>query len=476
MENNIDGSTVVNSIIPLEPGSSNNTGSIGVLMNGIFNYYDLNAVSLHKAQALLTTFGSIAPHLNENITLILSEHQGVNGLSLLNTILKIIPDNFTTEFSDLNKQFLIFNPEALKSKAVVAHSSSALKKNSSLLRNLVVRCNVKDHDLRKTSGVRSINEINIDGAISIIVLVGKKAPPWLNEFSALRLNLDSNPNFVIEQLNMRRSRPDPRRILIHQKVVKKEIGRLKPQPVNIYFEDQIIDSLDTTNYESIAIIDTICSLLKIICIINKAVFASRDEAGAGFYEIDMSIIKDPQLLIEQKGNHEPGRIEPLEATKVDYYILYVIVEGVFNFNEDQLTGNLRLIFDAIKAINGGYIFNSTTLEVEIATEVEFIKALDNQVDGRGWASILQIKEKIKKDKNIEMSDHSIHRGVKELCKRKFVTERKDPKMSKKYLYGISTFFLDSDFALPKPSTIFDPVYKGEKVDVTNPLTGKKEVI
>ena len=466
----------MNGIIPLSPENNKSIESTGPIMNGIFQYYDLNGVSFHKAQALLTTFGSIAAPLGENMTLILSEQQGVNGLSLLNTILKIIPDNFTTEFTDLNKQFLIFNPEALKNKAVVAYSSGALKKNSSLLRNLVERGNVKDQTLTTASGVKSINEINIVGPITIIVLVGKKAPPWLNEFSALRLNLDSNPNFVIEQLNMRRSRPDPRKILIHQKIVKKEIGRLKPQPVNIYFEGQIIDCLDISNIESIAIIDTICSFIKIICIINNAVFASRDESAAGYYDIDMSVITDHQLLIEQKENSETGRIEPLEATKVDYYILYVIVEGVFKLNEDQLTGHSRLIFDAIKEINGRYIFNCTTLKSDTATEVEFIKALDNQKDGRGCASILQIKEKIKKDKNIEISDSSIHRGVKELCERKFVTQRKDPVMPNKFLYSVATMSLDSEFALPKPSTIFDPIYKGEKVEVTNPLTGKKEVI
>jgi len=476
MEKNIGSSTLTNSIIPFTPGRSNNTGAIGILMSGIFKYYDLTAVSFHKNQALLTTFGSIAAHLNENITIILSEQQGVNGLSLLNTILKIIPDNFTSEFSDLNKQFLIFNPGALKNKAVVAYSSGALKKNSSLLRNLVERGNVKDQTLSKASGVTSINEINIEGPTSIIVLVGKQEPRWLKAFSALRLTLDSNPNFVIEQLNMRRSRPDPNRILIHQKIVKKEIGRLKPQPVNIYFEGQIIDCLDTSNNESIAIIDTICTFIKVISIINNAVFASRDESEAGYYDIDMAIITDPQLLIEQKGNPGTIRIEPLEATKVDYYILYVIVEGVFTLNEDQLTGNSRLIFDAINAFNTAYIFNSTTLKSETATEVEFIKALDNQKDGKGCASLLQIKEKIKNDKDIEMSDSSIQRGLNELCERKFLTQRKDPVMPNKFLYSVNTLTLDSEFVLPKPSTIFDPVYKGQPVEVTNPLTGKKEII
>ena len=71
---------------------------------------------------------------------------------------------------------------------------------------------------------------------------------------------------------------------------------------------------------------------------------------------------------------------------------------------------------------------------------------------------------------------TVEHRVKELCEREFLTKRKDPVMSNKFLYGVNTLSLDSEFALPKPCMIFDPVYKGQPVEVTNPLTGKREVI
>jgi len=467
---------LTNALTLYETEDDNNADPMGKLTRSISEYYNLRSQTYHKKQAFLATYGLVSAHLDENMTLILSEQQDVNGLSFINAVGEIIPDKFKSEFSELSKQIFIHNPGALKNKSVLALNPAVVKKNSPILKVLIECGHVKDQALGKANGATSINKIRIEGPTSIVVLVGKVEPRWLNEFPALRLVLDTNPNFVAEQLSMRRSQANPLQETLLQKIIVKELERLKPVPVNISFLGQIIDSLDQNNPKSITIIDTIISLLNIITIINSAVFATRQEAQVGYYGLEIDAIKDPEYLIEQKTKSAPVEIKALEATKVEYYILYLLFDGVFNPNEDQVNGNSRLIFDAAMTINGEYIFNSTTLKADTATEVEFIKALDNQKEGRGWASVLQIKEKIKNDTGNELSDSSIHRGIKELCERKFLAQKKDPKVSNKNLYAVATLSLDSEFALPKPSTIIDPVYNGTPVKVKNILTGEKEII
>jgi hypothetical protein len=477
MENN-NKNTVMNSIIPFVPGSSKDTGPTGPLMNALFEYLKVKSVSYHVKQALLTIFTFISAFLGETITLVLSEQQGANGLLFLNTIGGIIPEIFKSEFSDLNKNLLMHNPGILKYKTVVANDAGALKRNSSILRNLVECGHVIDQALGKENGTKSINEIRIEGPTSIIVLVGQTEPKWLTEFSsALRLDLNSNPNFILEQLNMRMSqRTDQCKETILKNIIPKELQRLKSVYVDISFKKQIIDCLDASSHKSVIIIDTIIFFLNIITIINDATFETSQDRDNEYCGMDIHAILNPEKLIEQKKDSDEGRVEGLVATKVEYYILYVLIEGVFNFNEDLITGILRLIFDAIKTINAGWVFSSTTLSSSTVTEVEFVKALDNQVNGRGWASILEIKEKIEKDTGKKISAASIHRGVKELCERKFITRRKDPVMPNKFLYGVCTLSLDNEFTLPKPGTIIDPIYNGKPVDVINPVTGEKETI
>ena len=114
MEKNIDSSSVMRSIIPFAPGSSNNTGTKGILMKSIIECFNLKSVGYHKKQALLATCTFVSAHLGENITLILTEQQDVNGLSFLNTVGEIIPDKFKSEFSELSKLIFIHTPGALK--------------------------------------------------------------------------------------------------------------------------------------------------------------------------------------------------------------------------------------------------------------------------------------------------------------------------------------------------------------------------
>lgn len=455
---------------------SNDSSLVGPLMTGITRYFDSQGINYHRKQGMLTLFGYVSAYLGENITMIISEQPGVNGLSLLSTIAGIIPDVCKREFSELTKQMLMLNPEILKNKSVIAYDPGTIKRNRSILKVLVSCGQVKDQTIGKSNGKTSINETQIQGPTSIIILVGESAPLWLNDFSALRLELGSNPDHVLEQLSLRKKRPDPLKENSIRSLLKKEIERLSEQEVDIPYIDQIINRLDPKNSDSIAIIDVIIKLLKVITIINNATFATPEEMWTGYYDLPQEISMKNQRLLEHRKSTQPQIPTVLIATKVEYYILYTVINDIFNLNRDQVTGTVGYIYDAIKSINSDYIFSMTTLKPETAKEVEFIKALDLQREGRGWAEILQIKERINKDKNLDISDASIRRGVKELLKREFVSRIKAPNRPNKFVYAVSMLSINEEFSLPRPSTIMDPIHKGKAVEVINPLNGEKNII
>lgn len=455
---------------------SNDSSPVGPLMIGITKHLESKGFSYHRKQATLTLLGFVSAYIGENITMIISEQPGVDGLSFLSTIAGIIPDVCKSEFSELTKPMLVHNPELLKNKTAVALNPTTIKKNRSILKVLVSCGQVNDQTIGKSNGLTSINETQIQGPTSIIILVGESTPSWLNDFPALRIELDTNPDHVLEQLSLRKKRPDPMKEHSIQSLLKKEIERLNEQEVEIPYLHQIINSLDPKNTDSITIVDTIIKLLKVITIMNRATFATPEEMCAGYYDLPETVSTRNQSLIEHKNASQSDPPAALKATKVEYYILYNIINGIFNLNRDQVTGTVRYVYEAIKSINSTYLFSMTMLKPETVKEAEFIQALDHQTGGRGWAEIVQIKEKMLKDNGIDISDASVRRGVKELLDREYISRVKAPNRPNKFLYAVTTLSLDNEFSLPKPSTIIDSKYIGKAVEVINPLTGKKELI
>ncbi|MBT6339466.1 MAG: hypothetical protein HOJ48_09250 [Desulfobacula sp.] len=449
----------------------------GSLLNGIIEYTDFVGLKTHKQQAILTILTAISAHVGENTTLFLSAQPGVDGLSFMNPISQIIPGSFKREFSELSKPLLLSCPELLKNKVVIALNSETVKKGSQILKILTEQGHVNDQAIKKTGGTTNINEICIEGPASVIVLIGQSESKWLNDFSALRLILESSTNYILERLNKKRMRPDPRQKEILVNVLKKEIERLKVQPVEIPFLDQIVDSLDHTNPDSIMIMDKIISFVNIITIIQNAKLSTEEERKAGYYGLDINhFSKRNDNLLEYQGKVMNAPDQPLVATKKEYFIVYTLIAGALNFNEDQISANAMQVFDAILPININFVFSSTCLDKDKATERDIINTLDNQTDGRGWASLLHIKEEMEKNEGVKTNNSFVSRGVKELLEKKYVSQIKDPNAPNKFLYAITMTTPANRYDLPHPAEIKDPVYKGHSVEVTNPLTGEKEII
>jgi hypothetical protein len=63
-----------------------------------------------------------------------------------------------------------------------------------------------------------------------------------------------------------------------------------------------------------------------------------------------------------------------------------------------------------------------------------------------------------------------------LWKHKLVKIRPPVDQTDRNTYYVLVLTVDSLVELPHPRTIIDPVFKGEEVEVTNPITGNIEII
>lgn len=478
--NKIESSTKdLNNLIPYPANAESSEKTIGPLLIAVIESLKSKGINYHMSQALIAVITMISAHLEVNITLFITEGQGANGLSFLNSVSGLIPDELKSEFSELNKQFLYLAQDLLKNKTVVAYSPDVMKKDVKLLQMLLELGVVNDQVSTKTSGSHGVSKISIKGPTSVIVLVGQTEPVWLNDFSALRLNLDINPNYIAEQLQRRSLEQNNQDAELLEKIITKEIERLEPQSVNISFLGQIISSLDQTDPESIYIFDTVEKLLEIITIINRATFATPEEAHAGYYGIEMSNIINGERKLLPGGAHTDSKdvgTTQLEATKVEFYIMYILTKGLFKSGKGSVTGNSQVVFNAIKRINLDYLRGNTLFDPDRSSERELIKTLDAQQNNNGWATILHIKENVKNVDGISFSPATIDRGVKDLQEKNLISKRKDRMSPNKFIYAINTVFVEKENIMPHPSTIQDPVYQGRTVTVQNLLTGIEETI
>ena len=92
-----------------------------------------------------------------------------------------------------------------------------------------------------------------------------------------------------------------------------------------------------------------------------------------------------------------------------------------------------------------------------------------------WAKREKIYEIVNTNGGEQMSLSTVSNELIELLKMGIIERSKPPK-SRHFGYYVMTLDVGGAIALPSPSDIQDPIYKGALVEVINPLTGQVEKI
>jgi hypothetical protein len=256
--------------------------------------------------------------------------------------------------------------------------------------------------------------------------------------------------------------------------IRKTFERLKRRPVAIPFADKLLQSLPGNGDNHV---DTkmmvLANMISLCSIINNPHPVTMEELGGYLYGTDEETVKN--WLIKTKkldiivGTENTADM-PFTATKVDYYMAKLLLNGLLTTGSNYLTERQRRIYDAIKRINMDKL-KSSILEKD--DDIEKLSIISRS--SSYWADREKVFEEVHKDGGQSLSFSTVNNELIELMKMGIIDRSKPPK-SRNFGYYVMTLNVGGAIALPSPSDIDDPIYNGKPVEVINPLTGQVEKI
>jgi hypothetical protein len=278
--------------------------------------------------------------------------------------------------------------------------------------------------------------------------------------------------------------PDGSKLLLqmesgsHQPVsvfrIRKTFERLKRRPVVIPFADKLFQSLPDNGDNHVDTKMTVLSNMISLCsIINKPDPVTMEELGGYLYGTDEKTVRN--WLIQTKKldmivDTESTSEAPLTATKVDYYMAKLLLDGLLTTGSHYLTERQIRIFEAICRLN------MEKLKEAMLKKDDDIKILSTISQSHGyWAKREKIYEVVNNDGGQYLSLSTVNNELIELMKMGII-DRSKPPQSRHFGYYVMTLNVGGAIPLPPPSDIEDPFYKGKPVEIINPLTGQVEKI
>jgi len=161
---------------------------------------------------------------------------------------------------------------------------------------------------------------------------------------------------------------------------------------------------------------------------------------------------------------------PLTATKVDYFICKLLIDGLLTTGNSYLTERQRRIYEAVQRINMAKL---STAILEKDDDIEKLATISRS--SSYWVPREKVFEEVNKDGGQYLSLSTVNNELIELMKMGILDRSKPPK-SRHFGYYVMTLNVGGAISLPSSSDIVDPVYKGKPVEVINPLTGQVEKI
>jgi hypothetical protein len=166
--------------------------------------------------------------------------------------------------------------------------------------------------------------------------------------------------------------------------------------------------------------------------------------------------------------------DPLTATRMDYYLFWLLMDGLLSTGMDGVTSREQRVFNAIKTWAFG---DADGIIVQFGNSNRE-RLMTAQANTSRWSDKDRIEETLNRGGGERLSSSMINRILKELVKKKLIQEMKDPydRNNKRLIYQVATLSIDAGLRLPHPSVIPDLLNPAGATQVFNPFTGQQETI
>ena len=243
--------------------------------------------------------------------------------------------------------------------------------------------------------------------------------------------------------------------------------------VTIPFMDNIMTKMKEANLPvSANMVKPLVNMISILAIMNNPAPVFEDEIIASVYGIERNKLKNWLALkgYETETISGPSLEQVKVATKIDFHLASLLLNGRLESDNETLTERQSRIFSAIKRYNIGRLGSTFT---DMGNKVEKLSAIAKNANS--WADRENIFEVVNKDNPEFLTLSTINNELQVLMELDLIERQKPPKENK-YGYFILTLDAGKAITLPHPSDIIDPVYQGKTIEVINPLTGNVEEI
>ena len=452
----------------------------------------------HIIPVLLTLITMNSAHFGYPLAICITEDEGSGAVYLVDVCMSLTPAGSRIEVSCMNQNTLFYGGNIYTGKSIIGPDTAFPKRIIDNLASLIERSSVKNQQPYKTKNSRGIEELQVVGPTAWVTIVKDKDSEILSISCILPIHLTSDKK--VKQQNLlsmakKKSAADQDRLIIDSAYIVKQFERAKSCEVEIPFAEQIANALDPEVPNIKEKIKMIYHMLIIITILNNVPPFNQSEAMAEYLGVDPSVMagellrnkRPEQKFLPYNTNHQigdganrdqviiPGRTV-LTATKVEYFVTWLLMDGLISSGDESLTERQLRVFEAILKENLEYVNGSTFTDTKTADEEEIKDTIHNEETVIRWPGRDRILEKVNADGNGKITLSTLDIELQRLLGKKFITRQKKQQSKNKYVYGVSVLSADSSIRLPHPSTIIDPEFEGRTIQVVNPVTGKMETI
>jgi len=414
---------------------------------------------------LLTVIHNMSPKLNISMCLMLGASDPSVGMNALKQSMMLVPEDAYRECGQLKTEELFGDASGLNGKTLVGLEPSAFTKTWGPLKELLANGYTIQTEVIKSKYNTFTHSHKAESLISMVGIITDMRDSTYNDPAVLKLPLHVDEYPLRHLSGLQNNQQVDLSMEVAMARLRETLARLRPRVVAVPFEDKLFEAIKATNPSNPERkMEIILKILSIVCIINNPEEATKEEIIAKIYGIDIHKLN---LLMENQ--NISGTQATLTATKVDYYYVWLLLNNMLPVKEIALSDRQIKVFEAVKRWNLGRMGNSFGSD-NIVKKLSQISS-----NSANWARRENVFEALNASGIEEISQSTIYIELQYLIKEGLIAEGKFPKSSQKG-YHITTFDAGQKIQLPHPSEIIDTVYKGEKVEVINPLTGEIETI
>jgi hypothetical protein len=383
--------------------------------------------------------------------------------TIISQCLEMIPAGCYRESTIHDRKYLIAHFEEMNGQVLVSKDPEGFKRVISDLVNIIEHGYTTVQAEAKSSFGTELRERKIDPVLSLLGVA-----------TGFTDNLAEYPGALYvpttEQLDKSSIRTMGERELsdfkFKQIFIRKSLMRMRPTTVDIPFLKCLADHIEKQSPATPEkIIRIVIDTLSLCTIINNPPPFTDLELMANV--VGMSPEEFSSYTSNTRIEHPKDRF--ITASKVDYYMAWVLLKELIPIGSGFLTERQIRVFEALKKYCLDIVHSTFAKKND---PVDQLSTLMNNEDS--WPGRDKLYELVNQPGAGGITESTLHNELDVLLKARLIVRVKVGK--NKYLYRVNTFDSLKYIDLPHPREIKDPIYNGKKVRVVDPLTNIVEEI